>query len=144
MSAFTDTIEELLTGAFGTKEQKREVWDTALKLYATPGRMGEIVKSHYVAWVKGYRYLVTVPPVDAGLPETVIVSDVELARLEGLTNQKAIQKMQEIRYDASQKRIDSCVNCLRYGNPKDAICFVCSREEWRRANELADTRYQEA
>lgn len=142
MSAFTDKIESLLVGAYGTDKQKQEVWQVAQELDAVEGHMGDVIRSHYVAWVTNYRYLVTIPPADHGLPETVIVSDNELALQEGLRDRKSIERMQELRYDASQKRINRCVDHLQAGWGDGAICFVCSREEWRRAKELAG--YQEA
>jgi hypothetical protein len=136
VSEFLDKINELLVGAFGTEEQKREVVATARDLDAIPGPMGKVVRSHYVAWVTGYRYLVHVPEPESSLPQTVILSDPELARREHLTTKAAIIATQEACADAMQKRIDRCAQHLRAGWGKEALCFVCSQDEWRKAKEL--------
>ena len=140
MSEFTEKITELMSGAFCTPERAREVHEAAAKLDAIEGPMGGTVRSHFVAWVHGYGFAKEVPAEDAHLPETVILGDVDLAKETGLTSKQSIQQQQDIRAAARVRRIDRAAYTLEHGHRKDALCMVCSKEEWRQAQYRAGIR----
>lgn len=144
-SEWLESIVTLLADSLGTSEQKRTAYKAAADFEANlpsgsprAERWAEPLKRLFTLWVERMHYLRPEEGIDHRLPESVDRSDVEVAAEYGLRTSKGIEDRQKQLYAAGECRVERCANHLRVGwEPEMCVCFVCSKQEWRRALQKA-------
>jgi hypothetical protein len=134
-----------LKANLGSQEQKRRAYQAAKDMTENlpsgsprADRWAQTLMRMFDGWVNRMIYLRAHEGIADHLPESVLRSNAEVSVTYGLRTSKGIEDKQAQLSDAAEVRIARAAAHLRAGWDEDmAVCFVCSRAEWRQATSRA-------